>query len=339
MKNSTLTRFVKSTLSLIARRGRQLIATLLALPLVMAPAFAQWPEKPITIVVPTTAGGSPDVVSRLLAAQLGKQLNQSVIVENRAGASGAIGLTYVGRAKPDGYTIGYAPTTALAINQHLYGKLPYDVDKDFDYVAEFIRAYNFLMVPSTLPVKTVSELVAYLKTKSDGSFFASSGNGTTGHLSGEMLKQKTGVKMTHVPFQGSPAALNEAASGRVDVIFDNTTSSLPLVQSGKLRVLAVTSPERMLQFPDVPTMVESGIQGFEVVGWGGIIVPKNTPKDIVARLNHEINAALKQPLVQDGFKKIGATPVGGTAAEMRAHVTKDSAMWGDVIKRAGISLQ
>ncbi|KDC80027.1 tripartite tricarboxylate transporter family receptor [Bordetella bronchiseptica MBORD635] len=319
-------------------RTAMALAACLLVPLA-APAQAAWPERPITFIVPTAAGGSPDVVSRLLGQQLGVQLGQSVVIENKPGASGSIGAMAIARAKPDGYTIGYAPTTMLAINQFLYKKLPYDVEQDFDYVTEFIKTYNFLLVPAGNPANSVSELVAYLKKNPDGAFFASSGNGTTGHLSAEMFKQRTGVEMTHVPFTGSAGGLSELIAGRVDVMFDNTTSSAPLVQAGKLKAIAVTSPQRLPEFPDTPTMIESGVPDFDVSGWGGIIVPKGTPDDVIERLNREINIALQAPLVQDGFKKIGAATVGGSSEDMKAHVAHDAAMWGAVIRNANITME
>lgn len=313
-------------------------AVMLAALFHMAPVHAAWPERPITMVVPTAAGGSPDVVSRLLGQQLGTQLGQSVVIENKPGASGSIGAMAIARAKPDGYTIGYAPTTMVSINQFLYKSLAYNPDADFEFVVEFIKTYNFLLVSANTPVNTLEELVAYLKGKPGGGFFASSGNGTTGHLSAEMFKQRAGVDMTHIPFTGSSAGLTELMAGRVDVMFDNTTSSAPLVQAGKLKAIAVTASQRLPEFPDVPTMSEGGMDNFDVQGWGGIIVPKHTPKEIVDRLNKEINIALKTPLMQEGFKKIGAIPVGGSSDDMKAHVQRDAAMWRAIIQAAGITL-
>lgn len=302
-------------------------------------AHAAYPERPITFIVPTAAGGSPDVVSRLLAQQLGSQMRQSVVVENRPGASGIIGATAVARAKPDGHTIGYATTTILAVNPFLYKKLSYNAERDFEFITEFIKTYNFLLVPANTPANTLPELIEYLKNKPGGTFFASSGAGTTGHLSAEMFKQHTGIEMTHVPFTGSAAGLSELLAGRVDIMFDNTTSSAPLMQAGKIKAIAVTSPTRLEEFPSIPTMAEGGIDNFEVSGWGGIVVPKGTPQEVIDRLNKEINIALKSTLVQEGFRKIGATPVGGTAAQMKEHADKDAKMWGDVISKANIRLE
>lgn len=312
-------------------------ATLLSL--TSAPTHAAWPDHPITFIVPTAAGGSPDVVSRLLGQQLGSQLGQAVVIENRPGASGSIGAVAVARAKADGYTIGYAPTTMLSINKFLYKKLPYQVDRDYDFVVEFIKTYNFLLVPASNPANTMEELITYLKKKPEGAFFASSGPGTTGHLSAELFKQRTGIALTHVPFTGSAAGLSELIAGRVDIMFDNTTSSAPLVQAGKIKAIAITAPSRVPEFPNIPTMGEGGVSDFDVSGWGGIVVPKGTPKEVIDRLNKEINSALRAPLVVDGFKKIGATPVGGSAEEMKAHADRDSKMWGDVIQKANITLE
>lgn len=331
--------FTKTVSGFLVRTPRAAATLVMTLAMVVPlAAHAEWPDKPIVMLVPTTAGGSPDVLSRLLANQLTRQLGQSVVVENRPGASGGIAMNALARARPDGYTIAYGTTTALSINQHLYKKLTYQPEKDFEFVAEFIRAYNFLLVPGSSNIKSVQDLVTSLQNRKDAAFFASSGAGTTGHLSGELLKQKAGVALTHVPFTGSPAALNEVASGRIDLVFDNTNSAIPLVQSGKLRPIAVTSPTRLPQFPDVPTMMESGLPDFEVTGWGGVIVPKDTPKEVVAKLNNAINVALKEPEVQEGFKRLGAVTVGGTAEDMAKHAQRDSAMWSDVIKRANITL-
>lgn len=320
-----------------AARAKSISAALLLASTALS-AHAQWPDRPIVMLVPTTAGGSPDVLSRLLANQLTQQIGQSVVIENRPGASGGIAMSALARATPDGYTIAYGTTTALAINQHLFKKLPYSPEKDFDNVVEFIRAYNFLLVPAASSAKSVKDLVEQLRAGKGEAFFASSGNGTTGHLSGELFKQQTGMQLTHVPFTGSPAALNEVASGRIHMLFDNTNSAIPLVQAGKLRILAVTSPERLPQFPEVPTMIESGLAGFEVTGWGGVIVPEGTPRDVIAKLNSEINKALQTPALQEGFRKIGAVPAGGTPEDMKQHIVRDSAMWAAVIKRAHISL-
>lgn len=298
-----------------------------------------WPSRPIVLLVPSAAGGSPDTVSRILAKHLGAVLNTSVVVDNKPGAAGNIGMSLLARSAPDGYTIGYAPTTNLAINQHLFAKLPYDPARDFILVGEFIRANSFLLVSSELPVKSVADLKAYAAKHPHGIFFGSGGIGTTGHLGGELLKQITGMRMQHVPFQGSPAALQELAAGRIQVLLDNTTSSAPFIQSGKVRAIAISSAERSAHYPDIPTVAESGVPGFQTQGWGGIVVPAKTPSEIVAKLQKALLVAVKDPQFRESFARIGAIPVESTREAFATKVALESAKWGEVVKKAGVTIQ
>lgn len=312
------------------------------LPAVLAPvaALAQTPEwpaaKPIVYVVPFTPGGSTDIVGRTLAQKLGESLKQSVVVDNKPGQAGGIGAAYVARAAPDGYTLFGGTISTHAINASLYKKLTYDPMKDFEPVSLVARLPNVLIVNSQLGVNSVAELVALLKKDESKRTFASSGAGTSTHLAGEMFADLIGVKLTHVPYKGTPPALTDVAAGQVPFMFDQVTAALPLVKSGKLKLLAVTTGKRIALVPELPTMIESGIPGFEMSSWQAVYAPKGTPRPIVQRLNAEIVKALRQPDVQAKLSdQLAMEIVGSTPEELRDFMAKEIPRWAELVKKSG----
>lgn len=299
------------------------------------PVFAAYPERPIRMIVPSAAGGQPDTNSRLVAAELGRQIGQQVVVDNRPGASSSIGFEAVARAQPDGYTIGYGGFP-LATNPSLLARVPYDVNKDFRMVVLTNISPNVIAITPALPVNSVSELIAYARRNPDQLLFGSSGSGGTMHLSMELFKLMTGTQMVHVPYKGMQLVITEIIGGRLHLLSDNVTSVLPHVTSGRLRALGVTGPRRIPLAPDIPTVAEAGVAGYEITAWGGYIAPAGTPGPVVARLNAELNKVIASPAIRERWLALGIEPVGGTPERFAAHVKKETTKWTDVIKRAGI---
>lgn len=253
---------------------------------------AGYPERPVRVIVISAAGGGPDVANRILATELTRQLGKQFVVDNRPGASGVIGTEIIARATPDGYTIGNGNIATLAINRSILAKLPYDLDRDIQPVARTILAPNMLAVAPSLPVKSVQELMAFGRKNSGGLLFASSGSGTSLHLSGELFKRMTGTPMTHVPYKAAQQGITDMIAGQIHLMFDNIASIAAHVKAGRVRGLAVTASTRLTAFPELPTVAESGVPNFEVVTFGGIIAPAGVSKVIVNLLNTEINKAL-----------------------------------------------
>ena len=299
---------------------------------------AEYPERPIRLIISSAAGGSPDIVTRILAAELVKQMGQQIIIDNRPGAAQTIGTEIVVRAQPDGYTIGYANVVTLAINKSLLAKQPYDPDKDLVLVGQFLSTYNMLCVTHALPVKSVKELIDHARKNPGKLLNASGGNGTTGHLGGELFKMMTGTQIVHVPYKGSPQGIADLIAGQVHLMFDNLTSISQHVRSGKLRGLGVSSLKRSPIFPDMPTIAEAGVPGYETNAWGGIVVPVGTPRAIVVKLNGEINKALQSPTLRERYASIEAEPVGGTPEQFAAFVKKETIKWAEVVKKSGAKL-
>jgi tripartite-type tricarboxylate transporter receptor subunit TctC len=318
------------------RRAAALLLAALA-PVATWAQAPEWPAaKPIVYVVPFTAGGSTDIVGRTLAQKLGESLKQSVVVDNKPGQAGGIGAAYVAKAAPDGYTLFGGTISTHAINASLYKKLPYDPMKDFEPVSLVARLPNVLIVNSQLGVNSVAELVALLKKDESKRTFASSGAGTSTHLAGEMFADLIGVKLTHVPYKGTPPAMTDVAAGLVPFMFDQVTAALPLVKSGKLKLLAVTTGKRIALVPELPTMIESGIPGFEMSSWQAVYAPKGTPRPIVQRLNAEIVKALKQPDVQARLSdQLAMEIVGSTPEELREHMAREIPRWAELVKKSG----
>ena len=320
-------------MSLQTRLRNALLAGFLAL--AAAPAAAEYPERPIRLILSSAGGASSDVVTRILVAELIKQMGQQIIVDNRPGAVQTIGTGLIVRANPDGYTIGYANVVTLAINRALLPNLPYDTDKDLALVGQHLSTYNLLAVSNTLPFKSVKELIDHAKQNPGKLLNASSGNGTTGHLGGELFKIMTGTQIVHVPYKSSGQGITDLMSGQVHVIFDNLPSIAPHARSGRVRALGVSSLKRSPIFPDVPTISEAGVPGYETNSWGGIVVPVRTPRAIVMKLNAEINKALQSPTLRERYAAIEAEPVGGTPEQFAEFVKKERVKWADVVKRSG----
>jgi tripartite-type tricarboxylate transporter receptor subunit TctC len=319
------------------RRFVGLTAAAVAAPsiLISRASGADWPVKPVRVVVPFTPGGSTDITARLVSNRLQEVWGQSVVVENKPGAGGNIAADMVAHSDPDGYTI-FIVGPGLATNQFLYPSLSYDPVGDFAPVTLLITQPNLMCVPNSSPAKSVREFIAYCNENKGKVTYASSGNGTTLHLSGELFKRLAKVEMTHIPYRGGAPAINDLIPGRVDVIFDNLPSILSHVKAGSLRGLAVTTKERVAVVADIPTIAESGVPGFDVFSWFGFFVPAKTPQDVVARINADTNAALVYPSVKSRFEELGATPKGSTPAELAAFLKSEIDKWGPVIRDAKI---
>ncbi|MBV7456965.1 tripartite tricarboxylate transporter substrate binding protein [Acidovorax sp. sif1233] len=315
------------------------IACTAALPLQAQTASATgWPAKPVKLVVGYAAGGATDVIARLVAARLGDQLGQPVLVDNRAGANSNVGAEAVARSPADGYTL-YVYTIANTINALLYPKLGYDPVKDFEPIGMIARIPNILVVNPRLPIKNLADYVRYAKESKDGITFASSGSGSSIHLSGEMFKMQSKLKMLHVPYRGSAPAVTDLLGGQVDSMFDNTPSALPHVQAGKLRAIAITSAQRSPLLPDVPTLAESGYAGFDVQSWFGLAAPAGTPRAVVEQVNAALNKVLAQPEVRNRLQELAATPDGGTPDKMRGFAAAEIKRWREVVKESGASAE
>ncbi|MBI2772627.1 MAG: tripartite tricarboxylate transporter substrate binding protein [Burkholderiales bacterium] len=313
-------------------------AALLALASLLASA-AEWPAgQPLKLVVPSAAGGTPDLTSRKLGIYLQDKLRQSVVIENRPGAAGTIAMQAVATAKADGYTLGFGNIVTMAINRSLIAKMPYNPDKDLVPVAVLSQVPNVLVVRKSLAVTSVRDLVIYAKSHPGRLAMGSGGNGTTSHLSGEILKEKAEISFTHIPYRGAPQAQTDLIGGQIDFMFDNLPSMVGAIQAGQVRALAVTSKRRSALLPDVPTMEEAGIAGFEVVAWGGIVAPAGTPRPVILRLNREINGWLQSPATRAEFAQLGQVALGGTPEFFRAHIDSEAKKWGEVIRKAGVKL-
>jgi tripartite-type tricarboxylate transporter receptor subunit TctC len=314
---------------------RLILCVLLALS--AAGTVAQgYPTKPVRIVVPFSPGGSTDVTARLVAQKLTEAWRQQAIVDNRAGAGGNIGAEAVAKSPPDGYTLLLATTGVMSINHRLYRSLPYDALKDFAPVTQIGALPLILIVHPSLPVKQVRDLVAIARAQPGQLSYASSGIGSATHMTAELFRMMAGVDIVHVPYKGSGQAMTDLISGQVGVAFDQITSSLPHVQSGKLRALAVTSARRFPSVPDLPSIAEAGIKGYESVSWNGIAAPAATPREIVARIQQDIARALQLPDMKERFFKDGIEPVGSTPEQFAAHIRSERAKWEKVIERAAI---
>jgi tripartite-type tricarboxylate transporter receptor subunit TctC len=299
-------------------------------------AHAAWPsDKPIRLVVPSAAGGSPDLICRILSTELAKLLGNGVIIDNKPGAGGAIGIQEVTRAAPDGYTLGYANVGTLAINQSLYSKLPYDADTQLASIALLGHVQNALVLNSSVPARTVNELIALARSRPGKLTMGSAGNGTTGHLGGELFKSMTGTFITHVPYRGSPQAIQDLIGGQVDLMFDNLSSILPHIKSGRVRVLAVSGLQRSPALPDVPTIAEAGVTGYETTAWGGIVGPAGTPREIIGRLNSEINKVLSNPAVAERYAQLAFETTIAPPGRLFERALLERPMWAQVIMRSG----
>lgn len=305
-----------------------------------ASAFAQqpWPARPIRIVVPFPAGGPTDITARVIGQALSESLKTPVIVDNKAGAHGFIGVNEASRAPADGHTLMMASIGTMAINPKLYEKIPYDANKDFAPVSLVVTVPIVVVAnPGVLPVKSIPEFVGYLKANPGKVNFASAGTGGSSHLVPEYFKFRTNTFMTHIPYKGSGPAIADVVAGQVQVMFDTLLTSTPHVKSGKLRMLAVTTAHRLPDYPDVPTMAEAlGMKDFEASSWYALYAPAGTPPEIVKRLSEEVDAALKKPAVGKRLTELGAVPVGGAPDKLAKFQQAEQRKWGEVIQRAHI---
>ena len=309
---------------------------------VTANAFAQtadsYPNRPITMVVAFPAAGTTDILARLIGQKLTDKFKQTVVVENRPGAGGNIGTAFVAKAAPDGYTIMMGTIGTQSINPSLYKKMPYDAAKDFAPITRAAMVPNLLVVNKDAPFNTLPEMMAYDKANPGKLTYGSSGNGTTLHLSGELFNLMSGSKITHIPYKGSTPAVADLMGGQISMIFDNMPSVIQQVKSGRLKALAVTSAQRNPQLPEIPTIQEVGVVGYEVWSWFGLLAPAATPKPIVDKLNASIVDIIKQPDVQAKIIELGAVPVPETSAEFGAFIEAETLKWAKVIKEAGIGM-
>ena len=325
-------------------RRRLLAAAGVALSLVL-PTFAQaqaqtqtqtqtYPAKPIKLVVPYPPGGPTDIVARLVAQKLSEQMGQPVIIDNRPGAGGNPGAEMVARSTPDGYTLVVA-TTAHAINPSLFKNLGYSLSKDFAPISQLTSGPLVIVANPGLPANNVAELIALAKAKPGELNFASSGNGQSTHLSAELFASMAGVKMNHIPYKGSAPALTDTMGGQTQLMFDTMLSAMPHVKAGKLKALAVTSSTRSPVAPDVPTVAESGLPGYEAIAWNGLLAPAGTPPEVVARLNAELKKVLASPDVKDKFEAQGFAASWNTPADFGRFMTAEVEKWGKVVKISG----
>jgi len=303
-----------------------------------AQAQAPYPNKPVRILVGFSAGGATDVIARLLAKEMTEDLGQSVVVENKPGAGSNIAAESVVRSAPDGYTL-FMMAVTNAINQTLYTNLKFDVIKDFSPIGLAAKVPNLMVVNLKVPANSVQELIDYAKKNPGALNFASSGAGTSIHMTGELFKFQTKLDISHIPYKGSAPALTDLVGGQVQLMFDNMPTAWPLVQAGKLRALAVTSPQRAAVAPDVPTMAESGFPGFDVSSWFGLAAPAGTPKEIIEKLNASMNKALTKTEVQKRLADLGASNGAGTVAQFAQFVQSETTKWSTVVKGAGVKAE
>jgi tripartite-type tricarboxylate transporter receptor subunit TctC len=299
-------------------------------------ALAQdYPAKPITLIVPGTAGGGMDVIARVVGDRMGKILNQTVVVENKPGAGGNIAVDYVAKAKNDGYTVLVGQTAHFAINPSLYSKLPFDPVKDFQAVALLADAPNVVMVNADSPIKSLADLVAAAKESKDGLSLATPGNGTVSHLTGELFQKTANIKFNHIPYKGAAAALTDVMGGRVDFMLSSIPTALSQIRAGRLRPIAVSAAKRSPSLPDVPTIGEQGYPGFDAGTWYGLLVPAGTPDAVVEKLNAVANEAIKADDIREKIRQEGGDSYGGTSAEFAALMKNDAAKWAPIVKESG----
>jgi tripartite-type tricarboxylate transporter receptor subunit TctC len=304
-----------------------------------AAAQAPWPSQPIKWIVPYPPGGSTDMLARLVSHKLGERLGQPVIVENKAGAGGNVGTDFAVKQPADGYTIVMGNIGPISINPALYPDLPYQPQRDLAPVTMLMSVPNLLVVNPSLPVRSVQELIAYARKAPEPMGYATPGAGTSLHLAGELFASSAGLRLTHVPYRGSAPGLNDTVAGHVPMMFDNMPSALQLVKAGKLRALAITSAARSPQLPDVPTMAEAGLPGYEIAGWFGVLAPAATPRPVVERLNQELLAVLAQPEVRQQIGAMGGIIAAEGPAGFGRYIASETEKWGALVRSAQIRLQ
>jgi tripartite-type tricarboxylate transporter receptor subunit TctC len=328
---------MKDTHTFTRRRVVQAIA--LALTLSAGSAMAQaWPSKPITLVVPFPPGGTTDVLARTLGEKLTQSLGQTVIVENKPGAGATLGADYVAKSKPDGYTL-LVGAVHHTIASSVYKKLPYDFQKDFAPITTIAMVPNVLVVNASTPVRTVAELVKLAKAEPGKLSYGSNGNGTAQHLIGTQFQNQTGTEIVHIPYKGSGPLASDLIGGQITMSFDTITPVLPHIKAGKLRPLAVTTARRSAALPDVPTLEEAGLKGFDIGTWFGVLAPAATPKDIVARLSTEMVKVIQSPEFRKRMDEIGAEPIGNSADQMAVQIKVETEKFGKLVKDAKVTIE
>ena len=310
----------------------EVVLGLAGLALSAGAAAQAYPVRPVRLVVPFPAGGATDILARTISQKASEKLSQQIVIDNRPGAGGTIGSDQVAKSAPDGYTLLIATGSTHSIGPIINPKIPYNVERDFVPVVYVAKTSSVLVVPGSLPVKNLAEFIAMAKAKPGQLNFGSSGNGTNSHLSGELFKAQAKVFLTHIPYRGTGLVFNDMMSGQVHMLVDNYVTSQSNIKEGKLRVLGVTSPQRLPFLPDVPTLDEQGLKGFDVSNWFGIYAPKGTPGEVTAKVNAAFNQALQEPDLQKRLATLGATPTGSTPEQMSAMVAADAAKWSKLIR-------
>ena len=317
---------------------KRLTLILMALAFGFSAQAQEYPNKPIKLIVPFPPAGGTDVLSRSISQSIMTNTKWVIIIDNKPGAGGNIGLDTAAKSPPDGYTIAMGQTANLAVNPALYGKLPFDPLKDFEPIALVSSQPLILVVSTNSPWKTLKEFVDAAKASPGKLNMASSGNGTIGHIGGELFQRRAGIKMTHVPYKGAGPAVADLMGGSIYCFLGNTQAVGGLVTGGKLRPIATTSPKRLANFPDVPTVAELGYPGFEAATWSGLVAPAGTPKAIIDRLNTEANKALGNPEMKQRLYEDGSTPLGGSARDFAEFIKTENVKWGTAVREAGIKL-
>ncbi len=315
------------------------LATFLLACCLGAHAMAQpWPAKPVRVLVPAPAGSSLDIIVRTLGDKLKDRWGQPLVVDNKPGAGGMLGMDVVAKAPPDGYTLGIGFNGPVAFGPYMYKKMPYDPAKDLLPVVLTTSQPNVLAVQATNPANTLPEFVAWAKTQGDKLSYASVGNGSSSHLTMELFKSVAGMEATHVPYGGSPPAGTSLAAGETQALFTVAPALLPLIQGGRVKLIAVTSAQRIESMKPLPTVAESGYAGFEALAWNGLFTAAGTPAAVVERINADVNAVLKDPAVREQLQKQGLIIGGGTPAEFKAFIDSEGRRWGAIIKKVGITI-
>jgi tripartite-type tricarboxylate transporter receptor subunit TctC len=312
------------------------IAFVVAAAIAFAAGAQDWPkQKPIHIVVGFAPASTTDLVARLVAPKLSEALGQSVVVDNRPGGALTIGIDAVAKAAPDGYTLGMGPVGALAITRHMVAKLPYDIERDLQPVAVVTTGYLLLAVSPKTEIKSVRDLIDYARTNPGRLSNASSSNGSPGHVGGELFKHLTGTDIVHIPYKGGAPAIADLIAGNVQLMFESTNSIAPHVRAARVRALGVSGAKRSISLPELPTLIEAGVAGYEVNLWSGVIAPAGLPRPILEKLNKAINAAIVAPETKKRFEELGSEGGGGTPEAFAELIRRDSAKWADVVRRSG----
>ena len=316
-----------------------LLAAILPVLAALPAAHAQYPDRPIRLIVPQAPGSATDTISRILATELGPQLGQQVVIENRPGGAFTIGLDLVVKAAPDGYTIGMGPVGALSISPSMMAKMPYDIERDLQPVSLVSIGHMLLAVAPKVPATNVTELIALARANPGKLTNASSANGSPGHVGGELFKLLSGTQIIHVPYKGGALAINDLMAGQVDLMFESLNSIAPHAKSGKVRALAVTGARRSPAFPNLPTVAEAGLAGYEAPTYTGVIAPVGMPRPVLEKLNAAINRAIGSASFKERFGAIGDELAGGTPEDFGATIRRESTRWRDVVKRSGAKLE